>query len=316
LRIYSFLPAATEIIFALGLGDQVSGVTRECDFPPEARKKRIVVDSFLDPSTMPQGDIDHHVVESMSHGHGLYRIDRGLLAEQRPDIIVTQELCDVCSVSLRDVLGTVSELSESCRVISLTPRGLSAVLEDIMTVGRACGVEERAARLVALLSSRVKAVTDRTKTLSRKSVFCVEWFDPIFASGHWVPEIVRLAGGVDELGLEGKNSRKIAWQAVRDYDPEVLVLIPCGFDLRRTKSDIPILQKLPGWEELRAVEAGRVYVADGSSYYSRPGPRLVDGLEMMASIVHPEVFGEVFPPGRAERIGPAALVSNEHQRHL
>jgi iron complex transport system substrate-binding protein len=150
--------------------------------------------------------------------------------------------------------------------------------------------------------------------LERRRAFCVEWFSPIFASGHWVPEMVRLAGGVDELGLEGRNSRKITWQAVRDYDPEVLVLIPCGFDLKRTKSDISILQGLQGWEDLGAVKTGSVYAADGSSYYSRPGPRLVDGLEMMASMFHPEVFGGTFPTGRAERIDLTALVAGDSAR--
>ena len=309
LRIYSFLPAATEIIFALGLGDQLCGVTAECDFPPPARRKPVVVNSFVDPSTMSQGEIDARVVESMSHGHGLYRIDRELLEEQKPDVIVTQELCDVCSISLRDVLKTVSELSETCDVVSLTPRGLSGVLEDIMTVGRACEAEDRAGRLVRQLERRIGAVRERAKNLRRKSVFCVEWFDPIFASGHWVPEMVRLAGGVDELGLEGKDSRKIAWEAVRDYDPEVLVLMPCGFDLRRTVADIPMLQRLPGWNELDAVKTGSVYAADGSSYYSRPGPRLVDGLEMLASMIHPEVFGGGFPAGRAEPVASASLLA-------
>ncbi len=309
LRIYSFLPAATEIVFALGLGDQLCGVTAECDFPREAKTKKIAVESFLDPSKMAQSEIDSRVVESMSHGHGLYRINRDLLREQKPDVIITQELCDVCSVSLSDVLKTISEFSTACNVISLTPRELSGVLEDIMTVGRACGAEERADELVASLRRRIRRVTEKSQRLSRRRVFCVEWFDPIFASGHWVPEMVRVAGGIDELGFEGKDSRKIPWQAVLDYDPEALILIPCGFDLKRTLNDISLLQKLPGWDGLAAVRSGNVYAADGSSYYSRPGPRLIDGLEMMASMIHPKVFGGALPSGRATRIEHPSLLA-------
>ncbi len=313
MRIYSFLPAATEIIFALGLGERLCGVTTECDFPPEAKEKSIVVESFLDPSVTTQGSIDRRVVESMSHGHGLYRINRMLLEEKKPDVIITQELCDVCSVSLREVLKTLSDFSSSCKVVSLTPRGIAGVLEDIATVGRVCGAEERAEELVGSLRTRIRRIEDKTRSLSRTSVFCVEWFDPIFASGHWVPEMVTLAGGVDRLGFQGKDSRRIPWQAVRDYDSEVLILIPCGFGLGRTLRDIPLLQKLPGWEELTAVKSGRVYAADGSSYYSRPGPRLVDGLEMMASMIHPRVFGETLPAEKATRVGLDALLATRRE---
>jgi iron complex transport system substrate-binding protein len=182
-------------------------------------------------------------------------------------------------------------------------------LEDILTIGNACGATERAEELVASLKTRISRITEKTASLSRTRVFCVEWFDPIFASGHWVPEMVRLAGGADDLGFQGKDSRRIPWQAVRDYDPEALILIPCGFGLERTLRDINLLQEQPGWEDLTAVKNGRVYAADGSSYYSRPGPRLVEGLEMMASMLHPDVFGETLPVGKATRVGPAALLA-------
>ncbi len=302
MRIYSFIPSATEMVYALGLGDQLCGVTHECDYPPEARRKPVVIRSMIDSSGMSQSDIDDRVVESMTHGHGLYTIDQAKLRENVPDLIITQELCDVCSGSLRDVLSTISELSRSCRVVSLKPRGLKGVLEDIITVGEACGAEPAARRLVGSLEARVRRVSVVADGLDRPRVFCAEWFDPVFASGHWVPEMVEIAGGKDALGLAGRDSRKIPWESVVAYDPEVLILMPCGFDTERAAGDIPLLSKNKGWRSISAVRDGAVFATDGSAYYSRPGPRLVDGLEMMSKMIHPEVFGSEMPPGRARKV--------------
>ena len=303
MRIYSFIPSATEMLYAMGLGDQLCGVTHECDYPPEARRKPVAIRSQMDTSNMSQRDIDDMVVESMSHGHGLYTIDKALLRENPPDLVITQELCDVCSVSLRDVLSTISDLSKSCAVVSLKPRGLDGVLEDVLTVGRACGAEPAAEELVESLEARIERVRERAQGLHRPRVFCAEWFDPVFASGHWVPEMVSIAGGEDSLGLAGRDSRKIPWQLVVAYDPEILVLMPCGFDVRRTAEDVALLAKNEGWRSIAAVKAGRVFAANGSAYFSRPGPRLVDGLELLSKMVHPEVFGGETPPDRARRVG-------------
>jgi iron complex transport system substrate-binding protein len=309
LRIYSFIPSATEMLYALGLGGQLCGVTHECDYPPEARGKPVAISSLADTSRMSQREIDDMVVESMSHGHGLYTIDKAMLRENPPDVVITQELCDVCSVSLRDVLSTISELSKSCEVVSLKPRGLSGVLEDIVTVGKACGAEPTAHELVESLEARIGRVRERAEGLDRPRVFCVEWFDPVFASGHWVPEMVEISGGEDSLGLAGRDSRKIPWERVVAYDPEVLVLMPCGFDVDRTAQDVPLLAKKEGWPSISAVKARAVFAANGSAYYSRPGPRLVDGLELLSRMVHPEVFGSELPPERARRIGVRLLRS-------
>jgi len=306
LRIYSFLPSATEMVYALGLGDQLCGVTHECDYPAEAASKPIVVRS-RHTSTKSQREIDELVAQSMSHGHGLYSIDRALLERVKPDVVITQELCDVCSVSLRDVLKTIDELSDGCSVVSLKPRGLDGVMEDILTVGEACHAEARARGLVASLRRRVRAVEKKAEGLARPRVFCVEWFDPVFASGHWVPEMVEVAGGHDALGRPGEDSRRISWDEVLSYDPEALVLIPCGFDVRRTMDDLPLLASRPGWSSMAAVRAGSVYATHGSAYYSRPGPRLVDGLEMMAKMIHPEVFGTDLPAEGARRVSAQLL---------
>jgi iron complex transport system substrate-binding protein len=302
LKIYSFIPSATEMVYALGLGDQLCGVTHECDYPPEARAKPIAIRSLVDTSKLSQREIDDRVVESMAHGHGLYSIDKALLRENQPDVVITQELCDVCSVSLRDVLATISDLSASCEVISLKPRGLQGVLDDILTVGRACGAEPAAEGLVLSLEARIDRVKRRARALARPRVFCVEWFDPVFASGHWVPEMVEVAGGEDALGLAGQDSRKISWDRVVEFDPEVLILMPCGFDAQRTAEDVPLLSRNGGWASITAVKRGAVFATDGSAYFSRPGPRLVDGLELMARMIHPEVFGDEMPPERAKRV--------------
>lgn len=302
MRIYSFIPSATEIVYALGLGESLCGVTHECDYPPDARLKPVAVRSQLDTSSLAQAEIDARVVESTTHGHGLYSIDRELLRDNPPDVVITQELCDVCSVSLRDVLSTLSELSKSCNVVSLRPRGLRGVLEDISTVGSACGAEGEADALVRSLSRRIDAVRLRASSLERPRVFCVEWFDPVFASGHWVPEMVDIAGGYDALGLPGRDSRRVGWGQVVEFDPEVLVLMPCGFEVPRAMADLPLLAKNPGWRSLEAVKRGAVYATNGSAYFSRPGPRLVDGLELLAKIIHPEVFGHELPGESAARV--------------
>jgi iron complex transport system substrate-binding protein len=303
LRIYSFLPSATEMLYALGLGDQVCGVTHECDFPPEAKAKPVAIRPLKDASRMTQREIDDMVVESMSHGHGLYTIDKAMLRENPPEVVITQELCDVCSVSLRDVLSTISDLSTSCQVVSLKPRGLGGVLEDILTVGKACGAEPAAEELVRSLRARVRSVRERAEGLDRPRVFCVEWFDPLFASGHWVPEMVEIAGGVDSLGLAGRDSRKIPWERVVAYDPEVMVLMPCGFGVDRAAEDVPLLARNDGWRSIAAVKSGEVFATNGSAYYSRPGPRLVEGLELLSRIIHPDVFGSAIPRERAKRVG-------------
>ena len=213
------------------------------------------------------------------------------------------------TVSLREVIKTVSELFSRCEVISLRPGGLQSVMDDVVTIGTACGVEERASDLVAGLQSRVASVRERARTLGRPRVFFVEWYDPLFASGHWVPEMVSIAGGFDGLATAGAPSRKIAWSEVAAYDPEVLVLSPCGFGLDRAIRDVGLLARLEGWQQVTAVRRGAVYAVDSSSCFSRPGPRLVEGVELLAKLIHPEVFGEALPARAAQRVsGRAARI--------
>jgi iron complex transport system substrate-binding protein len=291
MRICSLLPSATEIAFALGLGDEVVGVTHECDYPAAARQKRVLVRSPVNPSRMTSLEIDSWVSERLRNKQTLYTLDEERLREAAPDIILTQGLCDVCALDYEDVVRSAEALPKKPKVVSLTPSSLTDVLADIARVGEAAGRGKDAERLCQNLSRRISAVRGRAAPLNgRPRVACLEWFDPIFTAGHWVPEMVDLAGGSDCLGQPGAPSAKIEWPTVVESRPDIVVLMPCGFDTQRAATEARILKERAGWRDLPAVKTGRVYAVNGSAYFSRPGPRLVDGLEILANIIHPETF--------------------------
>lgn len=291
MRIVSLLPSATEILFALGLGDSVAAVTHECDYPPAAREKPHITRSLLPPD-LSSGAIDEAVRGQLAaDAHSLYTIDRALLAEIAPDLIVTQQLCEVCAVAYDEVLDAVRALPKRPRVLNLEPMTLGEVLGDIERVGGATGVGERARALVDELQTRVEAVRERAQRAeTTPRVAFLEWLDPIFCGGHWNPELVRLAGGVDPLGREHLPSQRIAWEQVVAMEPEVMVISCCGFDEARTHAELPALEARPGYADLPCVRTDRVHVVDGSAYFSRPGPRLVDSLEILARFIHPELY--------------------------
>jgi len=294
-RIVSLLPSATEIAFALGLGDQVVAVSHECDYPPEARQRPAVTRSPLHGHALSSREIDQRTTEQLREGGTLYYLDADRLGELAPDLILTQELCDVCAVAQPEVERAVRTLATAPRVLSLEPNTLGDVLETIRVVGAATGREREAAALVAQLAERIDGVRRAAETVAaRPRVFCLEWTDPPWVAGHWVPEMVALAGGTNLLGQAGAPSVRVHWEQVRAAEPEVVVLMPCGFDLARTLAEREVVRSLPGWDDLPAVKAGRVYAVDGSSYFNRPGPRLVDGLELLAHLLHPERFA--LPP--------------------
>lgn len=291
MRICSFLPGATEIAFALGLGDQLVGVTHECDYPPAARCKPVIVHSTLHLDRASSLEIDNHVRAAVANGKGLYAIDAEALARAAPALILTQALCDVCALDYSEVLRTAQALPQQPEILSLNPRCLEDVLDDISRIGKATDREAEAQNLVISLRSRIVAVTRRAaQASSQPQVACIEWFDPLYAAGHWVPKMVGLAGGRDILGVARERSTKFSWTQLVEIEPEVLILMACGFDLRRTCSDAALLTRLPGWNDIPAVKTGRVFAADGNSFFSRPGPRLVDGLEFLAQMIHPELF--------------------------
>jgi iron complex transport system substrate-binding protein len=303
MRICSLLPSATEIAFALGLGDEIVGVTHECDYPPEAKKKPVVVHSAIDSCRLTSSEIDHQVGGLLQAGKNLYMIDDDAFKAAVPDVILTQGLCDVCALDYNDVVKAAQCLPHTPTIVSLIPHCLADVLDDILRVGEVTQRHRKAETLVLDLKRRVEAVRQHgPRFLSRPRVACIEWFDPIYAAGHWVPEMVELAGANDGLGRKGEPSAKIQWTQVLKFQPDIIVLMPCGFDVPRTMQESTLLQKLDGWSEIPAVKAGKVFAVNGHAYFSRPGPRLVDGLEILAQIVHPEIFPWNPPPDAVRRM--------------
>src|SRR5262245_13387682 len=303
MRICSLLPGATEIAFALGLGDDVVGVTHECDYPPEARQKPVVVRGLIDSNRMTSLEIDRWVSERLRKNQGLYMIEEKRLREAAPDVISTLCLFDVGAIDYNEVARTAETLPKKPTIVSLTPNCLTDVLDDVARVGEATGQHLSAERLVRELKQRISIVRERVAQLStRPRIACLEWFDPIYAAGHWVPEMIELAGGHDVLGQKGKPSEKIQWKQVVELAPDVIVLMPCGFDIQRTATEAATLEHLDGWHDLPAVKTRKVFAVNGHAFFSRPGPRLVDGLEILARIIHPAIFPMQKSPDAFQRI--------------
>jgi len=287
MRIVSLLPSATEILCALGLGDQLVGVTHECDHPAAVRRLPKVTRTLV-PVDAPSGEIDRLVREKLDHRRALYSLDMDVLTGLLPDLIVTQALCDVCAVAEAEVREAACTLPGQPRVLNLEPTTLAQVLDSMRTVGEAAGCTPRAGAALAAIQARIDAVAARSARLSdRPRVALLEWLDPPFSCGHWSPELVRLAGGLEVLGTEGERSRTLAWYEVLAARPDVVLVACCGFSSERTLQDLPLLFDVPGFLQTPAARAGRVYVVDGAQYFSRPGPRLVDSLEILAHALHP-----------------------------
>jgi len=311
MRIWSLLPSATEILFALGLGDQVTGVTHECDHPPQAASRPRVTRSFID-SSRPSGEIDRQVGERMRSGLQLYGIDEERLRADPPDLIVTQDLCPVCAVSPSDFASHLEKAACRARTVCLNPNTLDDVLDCVRQVAEATARQEAAARLLAALRLRLERVRGAVAGAERPRVLCLEWLDPPMPAGHWLPEMVEAAGGRDSgLIAAGQPSRKLPWPEIRAIEPEVIVLMPCGFDAERAAAESSRLAGLEGWRELTAVAKGRVYAVDGNAYFSRPGPRVVDGIELVARILHPDRWTQPAPPGAVHKqVSPPAGASS------
>ena len=294
MRICSFLPSATEILFALGAGEEVCGVTFECDWPPAAAAKPHVVFSHLPPGLAP-AEIDAIVSAEGAQGRSLYFVDLPRLEALRPDLILLQDLCRVCAIDSPTLARDVGRLGSQPRVISLSAHTLDGVFGDIEMVGEAIGRRAEALRLTASLRARVERVRVRTKLARPPRVLCLEWLDPPFQGGHWIPEMVEIAGGDAVLARPGEKSTRLAWEQAIAADPEIVVVMPCGFHLAETIAQYRALiakgSVFPSaWKDVSAVRSGRVYAVDGTAYFSRPGPRLVDGLELLQAIVTGEGF--------------------------
>jgi iron complex transport system substrate-binding protein len=281
-RIVSLVPHATELLFALGLGDDIVGVTHECDYPEEARDIQPVTEDVL-PAGLSAAQIDAAVRERTEAGESIYALDEELLRELEPDLIVTQALCHVCAVSHDEVQAIAVTLPDPPRVISLDPKTYGETLGDVRTIAQATGTRDAALDLIARTARRADIVRLAVRDVERPRVAALEWLDPVFVAGHWTPQLIEMAGGVDLLGSPGEPSAQSTWELVAASEPEVVVVMPCGYDAARG-----LVEAEEHADALRALGAQRVVAVDASSYFSRPGPRLIDGLELLAHILHPD----------------------------
>jgi iron complex transport system substrate-binding protein len=287
MRIASLVPSSTEMLFAIGLGDDVVGVTHECDWPPEARELPHLTNTVL-PEGLSAGEIDAAVKQVVGEGRALYSLDEARLAELAPDLIVSQAVCDVCAVSYEDVVAVAERLPGPPQVLQQDPSSLAEVLEDVERLGAAAGIGGRGRALRSELEARLEAVAAAVAGAGRPRVVALEWLDPPFVGGHWLPEMVEIAGGEDVAGTAGAKSPEVEWEALDKLGPEVVVVMPCGWYLEDS-----VAQAVEHRERLRALGAARAFAVDAASTYSRPGPRLVDGVELLAHLLHPE---RVEPP--------------------
>jgi iron complex transport system substrate-binding protein len=292
MRIASLVPSATEYLFALGLGDQVVAVTHECDYPPEAIDLPQLTQSVIT-AGLPPAEIDSTVRGLTGEGRSLYTLDEELLREEEPDLIVAQQLCDVCAVSFDDVRAVADRLPSKPKVISLDPTTLGEVLGDIRTISAAADIKDEGVTLLQSFADRIDDIKISLRSVGREdgparvNVAALEWLDPPFVGGHWVPQMIELAGGTDFLGLPGERSRELDWDEIEAAEPEVVVLMQCGYDTTRSAEEAQDYA-----EKLCSIGAQKIYACDASAYFSRPGPRLVDGLELLAHTLHPDLVPE------------------------
>ena len=314
MRIVSLLPAATEILYAIGAGDSVVGVTHECDFPAEAATKPALIRPRIDVTAVP-AEIDRQVRELIGRHESIYSLDAELLLRLDPDLIVTQDLCHVCAASSDDLASALARFpaNRTPRVVSFTPRTLQEVWHGVRDIAEAAGRPSEGEALAGWLALEVSTVCEAVRDSEpRPRVLCLEWFDPPYAGGHWVPEMVRLAGGIDVIGGEGEPSFSMDWQDVLSARPEIVLLMSCGYNVERN-INIWRSTKLPaGWRQIPAVQNDRIYAVDANAYFSRPGPRLSEGVALLASILHPTRLGAIHP-----RNGESVRhIDSHHAEHL
>jgi iron complex transport system substrate-binding protein len=301
MRICSLLPSATEIAYAIGLGDSIIGVSHECDFPAEAAGKPSLLRTRIDPHA-PPAEIDRQVTEIIRRGESIYAVDAEMLRSLAPDLILTQDLCHVCAASLDDLATALTRFRRPPQVLALTPRSLDEVWDDVRKVGEATGHQQEAQALASALTRRVAdiaAIASRVR--SRPRVLCLEWLDPYFVGGHWVPEMVAHAGGEDVLGLSREPSFKVSEAQIAQSGAELIVVMPCGYNTERAAVECKAVPFPESWCDLLAVRNRRVYAADANAYFSRPGPRLADGVAVLAHLIHPELFPS-FPAGSFQAV--------------
>ena len=300
MRICSLLPSATEILYALGLGDAVVGVTHECDYPPDAAKKPPLIRPRVDPQASPAA-IDRAVAEIVSRGESIYAVDGDLLASLAPDLIITQDLCHVCAASPEDLATALTRFSKRPKILSLSPHSLTDVWEDVRRIGEATGRRRDAQGLAISLAQRVAAIEMKVAAAPapapKPRVLCLEWMDPFYIAGHWVPEMVVKAGGEDVLGRAGQPSFRAAAEQIAKTGADIIVLMPCGYSTRRAADEFDLNALPSSWGKLPAIRDKRVFAVDANSYFSRPGPRLADGVELLGHLFHPQLVPLIMTDG-------------------
>ena len=306
MRIVSLLPSATEIVCALGLTDSLVGISHDCDYPPEISGKPVLSEAIVT-TDLPSGVIDATVRGQVHKGKSVYHLDERQLTSLQPDLILTQELCAVCAPSYTLVKQAARLLEAQTRLVSLEPENLAGILDNILLVGDLTGRAAEATALADQLRGRIERVREAVTGRPRPRVACIEWLDPLFVAGHWVPEMVALAGGVDVLGRAGEPSFLVSWQAIVAAEPDVIVVMPCGFTGPRTRQEVHLLTARRGWADVRAVHTGQVYLTDASAYFNRPGPRIVTGVEILARILHARVASAQLPADAFERLSRAPV---------
>ena len=296
-RVVSLIASSTEIVCSLGFQQQLVGRSHECDFPASVKRLPVCTAPKLNPKASSQA-IDQQVKRILRDGLSVYRVDADRLKQLQPDLILTQTQCEVCAVSLRDVeqalcewLGSDQGHAPRPRIVSLEPNALADVWADVQRVADALGAPQSGAELVGRLQRRMAAIAEQARNQPRRpTVACIEWIEPLMAAGNWVPELVQMAGGVNLFGEAGKHSPWMNWEQLQETDPEVIVVLPCGFDIQRSRQEMPALTQKPDWPQLQAVRDRRVYLTDGNQYFNRPGPRLAESLEILAEVLHPAAF--------------------------
>jgi iron complex transport system substrate-binding protein len=306
-RVTSFLPSSTEILYELELADQIVGVTHECNYPEDAKTKPKLINSSFNTVSLRSIDIDKKIVEMMKTGQDIYVIDDEKLKKSRPDIIIAQGICDVCAPSAKEIDRAVTMLGYKPDVLVLDPHDLDDILQSIVNIAEKVNKVKEGHRVVASLQKRIDYIVERVsnqmnntvKNSSNTKVVCIEWIDPFYTEGHWIPQMVTTAGGINGISSRGKQSRRMSMDEIKLFDPDKIVLMPCGFDLNRTLREARILDKNDGWKSLQAVQNKEVYMVNANAYFSKPGPRTIVGLEILAKIINPKLFEDLYVPSNS-----------------
>jgi iron complex transport system substrate-binding protein len=307
MRICSLLPSATEVIASLGLCDELVGISHECDYPPSIRHLPIIVEPVIPPHGLTSDDIDRQVHQLLDSGQRLYRLNDELLRQVEPELILSQDLCHVCAITPDQLQNAIGAMPRQPTVLTLNPRTVLDVIDDVVRIGDAAGRTTEGRRLAAHLHDRLDAVHRRLQTVShRPRVVCIEWLSPLYVAGHWVPEMVQRAGGQDVLAEPGNPSRIVTWNEIVDAAPDVLLIMPCGFSVEKTHAELLRLMQCPDQWQLSPALAAHTYLVDASSYFSRPGPRLIDGIELLSAILHPQDHDHI-QESIACRLGPLPI---------